>query len=740
MSGDETTAAPPAPAPPETPPTRPLFSSRQAAAVVVLWTACVLAVSLFAHPTALYYVETDLVGEFLPAAREMAAGTLDAARYAFKGPGYPLLVAALAVPMGGDVELAARWLSPLAAGLSAWLAFLIARRAAGGTVASWALLALLAAPSQVRYAIEAGTDAPALALLLGSALLVSRPRRLGAHLVAGALAGLAVLTRSNALFLFPCAALLLLVRRERWRHVAAYGLAAALPLAVWAGAAAQAGGLPPDRNYLNLAWELYGRGVPWDRFEATIGARFHSLWDVLAYDPVRVVTHAFGNLVRHRVADAGALVPVWVAWMALPGVVLLAHRRRAWPWLGHGLACAMVLAPVFYNARFALFLLPLYAAAAGAALYWLVRQGAEAAARLGAGPGRLRLAAGLAAAALVVPSGWAAVRETRAHLADAPHETRAAGERLARLGAAGGRVLARKPHVAWYAGMAHHPLPLDLPLRDLPSWARAAGVDYVLYSGIEMVQRLEWGVLADSGVALPGLEQVGWESLPRGKFYALYRVTGAAPDSAAFDTAWRSALARYEARRAHSPEAVLLVAAQYLAAGDPEAARERLERLVHAGAQDAAVERYRVRVALALADLAGAEAACRQAMALEPPAAWHWARLGDVRAGEGRLGEARDYYGRAVEAEPATLAYLELYGHALVRLEDYAGAAAVFERCLRLAPVEAELRRYAMGAWQLAGNASRARELYEEGLRLGIRSGALLEGEPGRLPGEPPRP
>ena len=131
-----------------------------------LYTLVVLGVTVFLHQTPLYLVETDLLGQFIPAARELAAGVLVPAHFTYHGVGYPLLLAGLAPLCGGDSYLAARVLSALAAGGAAWLAWLLVRLIAGRTVALFALAGLLVNPTFLRYAVEAGTDAPALAASL----------------------------------------------------------------------------------------------------------------------------------------------------------------------------------------------------------------------------------------------------------------------------------------------------------------------------------------------------------------------------------------------------------------------------------------------------------------------------------------------------------------------------------------------------------------------------------------------
>ena len=71
---------------------------RRAAPGVLSYTLVVFAVTVFLHPTPLYFVETDLLGEYIPAARALAAGSLAPAHLSYHGPGYPLLLAGL-VPL-----------------------------------------------------------------------------------------------------------------------------------------------------------------------------------------------------------------------------------------------------------------------------------------------------------------------------------------------------------------------------------------------------------------------------------------------------------------------------------------------------------------------------------------------------------------------------------------------------------------------------------------------------------------
>lgn len=698
----------------------PALSPAGAAVVAGLWALGLAAVNLLLHPTPFYNVETDLIGGYLPVARELASGRLDPSHYAFKGPGYPLLLALLSRPLGGDVYAAAMILGPLSAGIAAGLTYAMLRAAVSPALATFALLAMLAMPAFLDSAISAGTDAPALALMLASTWWVVRPGGARFAAVAGALAGCAVLTRTNAAFLIPLG-LVLAARRAGWRGAVAYGLAAFAPLAIWRAVAAAHGGLPADRNYLNVAWELYGRGLPWSEFEATVGARFHSMLDVLLYAPATAVAHGLRNLAMHRLRDLSELVPPWVGLVALPGLALLARERGMRAYALHALACAVVLAPVFYGARFALYLMPLYVAAAGMTLLRLAQAwgGRRAPAA--------RFAAPALAAALVAASGARAAHETASLLRGAPHETRAAGQTLRRMGVTGA-IIARKPHVAHYAGLAFVPLPAGLSLRAVPAWAESHGVRYLFYSPIEQIQAPQFAVLADSGVRLPGFDPLAWEDLGRGRFYAVYRLSPIA-DSAAFAAAYHAALLRFEARRPDAGDALFFVAYQLLDEGRAAESLERVERLRAAGAEDGPVERLRSSALLELGRLDEAAAACEAAMALEPVRAWHWARLGEIRRRQRRLPEAREGFRKAAEVEPASIAYLEDLGRVEAELGEFRAAGRTFERACRLVPDDARLRRFAIGAWQLAGDRARARRLYDEGIGAGLDPVSLLGDE-----------
>src|SRR5690242_17069808 len=95
--------------------------------LIAIGGALLLAFQLFGHGTPLYGAETDLLGDIIPAARSLCAGHIVAAHFEFKGPGYPLMLAAAGSLVGND-WLAARLLNVVSAVLGAWLSYRVATR------------------------------------------------------------------------------------------------------------------------------------------------------------------------------------------------------------------------------------------------------------------------------------------------------------------------------------------------------------------------------------------------------------------------------------------------------------------------------------------------------------------------------------------------------------------------------------------------------------------------------------
>jgi tetratricopeptide (TPR) repeat protein len=247
---------------------------------------------------------------------------------------------------------------------------------------------------------------------------------------------------------------------------------------------------------------------------------------VLTRDPGAVVSRLFSNTGAHLVQAAKQLWLLPLSLLALVGLAgaLLRRPKGAGPVVAYfGLVYAS-LVPVFYADRYHLPLVPAAAAFAALALAapgaWL---GLEA---RRAGKGRRALATALGAALVLT----ATIVAVRASIADAqwvegqvPAELPAMARALRAdwHGPGAPRLIARKPHMSYYAGaVAVAFVPLE-NLEALARYAHEERADYLFVSWPEAELRPPFAFLLVPGFAPPGLDLVA--AAPSGHA-VLYRV------------------------------------------------------------------------------------------------------------------------------------------------------------------------------------------------------------------------
>lgn len=478
-----------------------------------LYVATGLVVSLATAPLGDLGVEADFFAELAPAAQELAAGRFAVANHPYKGPLHAFVLvpvhAALA-PLGVGWYRSAVVISLLAAAGTLLLLHRLVRELAGPRAAAVALAIAAVLKVSFIHAHKAASD-PLFVLLVtaaATALLAGRPRP-RAWLGCGAAAGLAWLTRDNGIVVPLWAALVLLVV-DPWhlpwrRRAVAAGLVVAGFLAVaspWLVATrVQTGGWVASRNLQNIVDEFYGG----DRAALVPEGGFRSLGELVARDPAHFAAHYLGNLPRHFVADLHQVTGLTFGLLALALSALLAWRRpdrRQWAYLLLGALMFAALGAVFYRPRFSLALVPVWAFATALAIERLPRR-------------RDAAAVVVVLLAAVLHAGHA-TRAVRFYASQQPRHL-AAAIAAAPAWAAGaveadGRpavLMARKPHLAHYAGLrfAAYPLTARDP-QDLVDRARARGATFLA------VGRIERGYLPDPAMLdrldeLPGVS-VAW--------------------------------------------------------------------------------------------------------------------------------------------------------------------------------------------------------------------------------------
>jgi tetratricopeptide (TPR) repeat protein len=609
--------------------------------VIALLGAALLAMVLGPHRIGDYMTETDFYGQYAAGARGIQQGRLDPSHYGVVGPGYEaaLALVAFVVP---DLFLAAGLLAVAAAvgTLASWAALL--RRRGDARLALLATLFIATNATFFRYGYSVTTDA--FALLLQSAALYVLLARPGprAALGAGVLGALAFLTRYNAGVLLPAGLIAILAggTLQQRRAPAAWLFAAGflLPVVPWAAFSFAHGTGVRFQLHHNIAYEVFARarGIPWDTYQATMQSQFRSLGDVIARDPGAVAGRMLFNVLDHLRLDAAHLLGWPVAICALLGLALGLARpwRRLWPLLAAWALLFLALVPAFHAERYSLALLPCYATAAA-----LLFASPRFALVLMRGPRPwLKPLLALAPLALAVA---ASVRVQARVLDQLPVEVLEAARTLREQARPGDRVIARKAHVAFHAGVEPEAFPFARTLPELASHARGRGARWLFFSWPEAETRPDFWHLLDTTGAVPGLTP---RHVTAGHPAVLYEIGpgfGEAPAWAANDT-----LRALHTARAHAlvdPRALLPYGRLAVAAGRPAEARWAYERAARFEPRNATLQVALGKVCAQLGDLPAALAAFRRAEALAPDDA-------DARIG---LGWALLLAGRAEEAAAA---------------------------------------------------------------------------------------
>ena len=670
-----------------------------------------------------YGVETDALGGYLPETQNLLNGKftpLDG----FKGPGYHLAVAAVGLFVR-DLFWAAKIIALVAAGAVLVLLFRLASRHLGRAV-GWVAVLIVATNAQfVLYTIQVGTDMYFLALAVGTAVFLLERRTAWRALFAGALAGLAYLTRYNGLFLVVGGlGIMLLADREsvglraRLLRTGAFFAAVCAAILPWSLFTWSRGvGFFYNQNHLNIAYELYGRDVvSWDQFWAYFSPAFTSFGDVLGANPGRFAKMVLANSAEHLwldwrlvlVAGEGRwVVPVAILWGLTLGVglvlVLRRYRWSAWPSVFLGLLAYGVLVPVFYGERFSLPMVPVYAVLVAAAVVWMAREVRQ--------PYVVRFAPAAAFVVFLWAGGRATFSAVEGLLANSPQDVELIAQTIDHTLPKGERILARKPHIAYFLGLQFVRMPMLNSLDELPEIARSTHARYLFVSGIEAALRRPLIPLLDQRNAPPFLKPIAATS---GQPAVLYEFAmDVPPMPPPRPTAKASA--------PEAPQAVRLGRA-YLAAGRADLAHEQFmkalaenpdEPTAHLGLIQ--IDEARAQSALrnpdapvearsgALRALAEVERKLTNLAGRFPNSHEVQLALGDLLVRRNKHREAIEAYRRAVKLDPNDPLILGVLGDLERTTEQYAEAEDLYRRLLSLTPDDPEAHR-ALGQVLLAQN------------------------------------
>jgi 4-amino-4-deoxy-L-arabinose transferase-like glycosyltransferase len=356
------------------------------------------------------------------------------------------------------------------------------------------------------------------ALFMGSCLLALDALSSGSRrrwIACGLAIGLAMITRTNA----PPLLLLGLApflgsgsRRARVADCLALSVGIALPLLiVIAYGAASGSHVFPTNNHQSLATSYFSEGADRNSTDAAlrVAGRFDSVTEVLLHDPAHIATTYLRDLWQTLSADLTTLVEPPLYFMFLPGVLLLLARR--WN-AALGLVLAVTAAEVLltnlkqFLPRYYLFLEPFIGAAVGHICWHILRLEWSS---------RWRTTFAWVVALMFVAAigvAFAKVyRGTQNGIVEVAELLPATVARIER----GAAVVARKPHLAFYAGAENVHLPDLATLDDLQDFLRQhAAPLYLLYGQIEHRLRPQYHALETLDGAPEWLEVVAESGRP----------------------------------------------------------------------------------------------------------------------------------------------------------------------------------------------------------------------------------
>lgn len=508
-------------------------------AVAAAFALALLAMILGPHRVGDAFTETDFYGAYGPQARALLHGRFDPAQYAVVGPVF-IVVLALAGAIARDFFVAAELISLLSAtfALVLWARVIRARTSAAHGLFAALLLACNA--SWFRYGYAATTDALALVLETGAIALLftgrGTPRRV---LAAGAVAGLAFLTRYSAVALLPFGIVALLAGwsdtsaadtagsgtpRRRGTLLFVAGFLA--PVVPWIAISLASGAHFAFQLHHNLAYDVFARakGIPWDTYQRDLQSQFPTPWSVWNRDPAAVTARLVANVGDHLRLDGTLLAGLPVAIAAVAGA-LFARRDGTLARLAPlGLFAALffvTLVPVFHSERYSLPMLPVWAAFAAAAF-------ASPVLAVPVAGGRVWLKSLLVAVPLLLSLRTSLAVQRRV-LSQLPLEVLEVARAAKPYLKPGDRVLARKPHFAWHAGLEPVPFAFADSLGPLADAARRAGARWLYFSWPEAEMRPQFAWLLDTTSHVPGLTVRATSSGHPAVLYEIGPGFGAAP-------------------------------------------------------------------------------------------------------------------------------------------------------------------------------------------------------------------
>ncbi len=500
------------------------------------WLPWVLASAYFIFMTYLTFryhriggfgVETDFYAELVPQAKKLLNGQFSPLNYGLKGPVYSMFLAGVYIVVR-EYFYAGLIINLISSFVFIYAIYYLVKIVFNRITSVFVTVAIIFNYSFQNYTYQAGSDMPFLALCALSMLFLFRSREIR-NVVLSALFGLlAFLVRYNGVFIAMGAVIYLSLIGgsliDRLKRIGIWitifivaGLPWFIPNYITTGNPVH------NDNYINVMMEYYALGkedVSYENWEKALPENFTGLGDIFMYNPTYFIKHTGLNVLRHFLADIKILIKLRLGILVVLGLLtifFLKPDKQKLIYFSFGVIYFLILTLVFYNERFSLYLLTMYIPLA----VWPFTEKTLLA--------RLKnfFWVPFAIIFLIIASySYTSTKNVLYEIKNPPtilEELKELGINLEKIEHdKSQKIMARKPNVAYYAGLNVVMFPEDVrSVEELIYLCRDNSIRYILYSGVEYSSRPHLKILFNTDFNHNELEKV--ESNNAG---VIFRVTG----------------------------------------------------------------------------------------------------------------------------------------------------------------------------------------------------------------------
>lgn len=489
--------------------------------VSLAYLIAVLSFSLMYRKVGNYDIETDFFWDYVLEAKNILKGVINVGE--FRGPGYPAVVALFSI-IFGDFFKSGLLISAISSAFVIFITFKILKLVFDEKIAFVVSITLPLNPTFLRYSYVCGTDmffnllvsSSVLFMLIGA--LKEKPVFL---FISGLFGGYAYLTRYNGISLaigLPLAILILSHKNLKSGILkTAFAISGyAVFLLLWSiYSYIKRGEFFYNRNYLNIAYEMYAKGkIPWDNFWFDASKEYRSFFDVFMRDPGLFIEKASLNFIEHLFRDLTQLCGWQFTLLFIVGLIFILSQkvdRAKIAYFASSFSFFLVLVFVFYSERFSMYLLPTYLSVGYFVLNWKKLSETKY--------GWLILWALLNLISIPKISQMIK-KDIESQPFDILHITEQFKTKYGE-SEKGKIIVARKPNIAYYLDMEFKPFPLVNSYEQLHDELKKLNASYLYYSWIEYYFRRNFEGLFNYNSPPEFLEPVAISENPPA---VLYRV------------------------------------------------------------------------------------------------------------------------------------------------------------------------------------------------------------------------